>query len=407
MARLVRGFYGFGMRYALALFAVAVAAAPSMALPATQFERTPAETLTNDSAERWVHFELTPANHIRFAMKIAGRPATALLDTGVSHSMVSTGFARDARLKIERRGTAAALGGEVALGWTRVARLSLGGLHVTERAMALLDLSQVQAGDGRPVDALIGADLLGPHALDIDFEHRRFRLLPTGAEPFAGTRAPLSRNADGLYVTEARLGRETLRAVMIDTGDGTSISVTRDQWRSARLPRRTLTSTISYGLAGPVEAGLTVTDALRLGEATPAESELRIEGQAFADRTGIPSRIGTGFLRRFRVLLDPAAGRLLLEPAGAAAEGPPRSTSGLLLSYDTRRLRVLHVMRGSPAARSGWRKGEQICQVDGAPVREIANGAADLGWAADTPGRTVRLELCDGSQRTLTLARFY
>lgn len=394
------------MRPALALIAAVLAVALPTPLPAAA-RHAPAETLAKDSAERWVPFELTPANHLRFAMRIEGRTASALLDTGVTHSILDTRFARQARLRTERRGSADALGGEVALGWTRVSRLSLGGLRGTGHDMALLDLSQVRTGDGRPVDALVGADLLGDHALDIDFEHRRFRLLPSGAEPFAGARAPLSRRSDGLYVTEARLGRATLRPLLVDTGDGTSISVTRDQWLAARLPRHRLTSTISYGLAGPVEAALTVTDALRLGDAAPADLELRIEGKAFADRTGIPSRIGVGFLQRFRVLLDPTAGRLLLGRPEAAADAPPRSTSGLLLSYDSNRLRVLHVMRGSPAAQAGWRPGEQICQVEGAPVQESASGAADLAWAAGTPGRTIHLGLCDGTDRKLVLARFY
>ncbi|MCG7349556.1 aspartyl protease family protein [Sphingomonas sp. ACRSK] len=392
------------MRIALALLAAALAVSP---VPAAQVPRTAVETLAKDSAERWVPFELTPANHIRFAMKIEGRPASALLDTGVTHSILDTGFARAARLKTEARGTAAAIGGDLPLGWAKVSRLSLGGLRSTERLMALLDLSQVQTGDGRPVDALIGADLLGPHALDIDFASRRFRLLPSGAAPFPGARAPLSRGPDGLYVTQARLGRASLRPVMIDTGDGTSVSVTRAQWRTARLPQRPLTSTISYGLAGPVEAGLTVTDALRLGDAPAAAVELRIEGKDFADRTGIPSRIGVGFLQRFRVLLDPSAGHLLLAPIEGIAAGPPRSTSGLLLGYANNRLSVLHVMRGSPAAKAGWRQGEQICQVDGAPIRETAPSPADLAWAADTPGRKLRLGLCDGTDRTLTLAKFY
>jgi predicted aspartyl protease len=392
------------MRIALALFAAALAVSP---LAASQAPRSAVETLARDSAERWVPFQLTPANHIRFAMKIEGRPASALLDTGVSHSIVSTAFARTARLKPQRRGTASALGGDMAIGWTRVERLSIAGLRSTGRAMAMLDLSEVQTGDGLPVDALIGADLLLPYALDIDFEQRRFRLLPSGAQPFAGAHAPLSRNPDGLYVTEARLGRQSLRPVMVDTGDGTSVSVTTDQWRTARLPRRPLTSTVSYGLAGPVEADLTVTDAVRVGDTAAPEVELRIEGKDFVDRTGIPSRIGVGFLQRFRVLLDPGAGRLLLARAGGEASAPPRSTSGLLLGYEHNRLSVLHVMRGSPAARAGWRPGEEICQIDGAPVRETAAGAADLSWSADLPGRKVRLGLCDGTDRTLTLAKFY
>lgn len=64
-------------------------------------------------------------------------------------------------------------------------------------------------------------------------------------------------------------------------------------------------------------------------------------------------------------------------------------------------------MAGSPAAKAGWKADELICQVDGQAVALTPDGGVDVRWGTDAPGRVVRLTLCDGATRTLTLARFY
>jgi predicted metalloprotease with PDZ domain len=114
----------------------------------------------------------------------------------------------------------------------------------------------------------------------------------------------------------------------------------------------------------------------------------------------VAGRIGSGFLRRYRVLLDPSAGQMLLSPGPEADAPPVRSTSGLLVERQADALVVLHVMKGGPADSAGWRAGERICSVDG-----VTPPGGD--WPAGTPGRTVALGLCGGETRALTLAAFY
>jgi C-terminal processing protease CtpA/Prc len=77
-----------------------------------------------------------------------------------------------------------------------------------------------------------------------------------------------------------------------------------------------------------------------------------------------------------------------------------------VLEAEPGKLEVVYVMRNSPAASAGWRAGERICAVDGAPLPPHAALPAD-DWPQGMPGRTVRLKMCDGVERTLTLRRFY
>ena len=122
----------------------------------------------------------------------------------------------------------------------------------------------------------------------------------------------------------------------------------------------------------------------------------------FSETIGMNGRIGNGLLRRFHVLIDAHAGRIVLSPNGEAIAPPVRSTSGLLVERGRDRMTVIHVMRASPAAVAGWRDGDQICRIDGRAVDRST--ASD--WQVGTPGRIVRLTLCSGEARALTLRSF-
>ncbi|PAX08805.1 aspartyl protease family protein [Sphingomonas lenta] len=381
------------------------AAVPSQTAPrpAGQYALAP------DAEARWVPFELTPANQIRFDAAVDGRPASAILDTGVSSSVLSRSFAGLDPKRVRADGKATAIGGAVAVGWTPTARVEIGPLTRTGGGLTVATLPAIATGSERRVDLLVGADMLRAHALEIDGERRRFRLLPSGRLPFTGPTAPLTVSPSrGVYESEIRLNGRRVRPMIVDTGDGSAMTVTRPEWQAARTGALPMTSAVSYGLAGPAVSGLAVMPRLELGELAARDVEMRIEEPGgFSQRVGAAGRIGAGFLGRYRVLLDPGAGRMVLVPGPNSGAPPVRSTSGLLLGVLPDRLRVLHVMRGGPAAASGWKDGETICSVDG--VR-VAPGYAALPlarWTAGEPGRVVRLVTCGGAERTLTLRRFY
>ncbi|PZO77846.1 MAG: hypothetical protein DI632_07940 [Sphingomonas hengshuiensis] len=370
-----------------------------------------AQTLSGDAEVRWVPFTLTAANHLRFAMTVDGVPAQALLDTGLNHSAVSRDFARRAKLTIDPKGAASgvALGGAIRVDWAATKSIAFGALSRSGGRVAVIDLPQLLASASGDAEVLVGTDLIAPNALDIDFANRRFRLLPSGRMPFAGTKVPMTfQAANGLYLTEAMVGKRRIRPLMVDTGDGGSLSIARSQWRPAEIGGARVTSTIAFGAGGVVDAGLTVTDAVTLGGRATGPIELRIEGDGgFARQVRIAGRVGTGLLLRYRVLLDPTAGQMVIAPNPESPPPPLKSTSGLLLGYDRARLRVLHVMAGGPAARAGWKADELICAVDGQPIAPTSGSTIDVRWGTDKPGRVVRLSLCDGTERTLTLANFY
>ncbi|HVF95574.1 MAG TPA: hypothetical protein VM900_14780 [Sphingomonas sp.] len=366
-------------------------------------------TLSADAESQWVPFDLTPGNQIRFTMTVDGKSTVAVLDTGVSFSVLAEHAAAVDPARVRRGGSATAIGGAVALGWMPTGAVTIGGLTRHGGGVSVAALPASATGSATPVDMLVGRDFTGGQALDIDYAQRRFRLIPSGRMPFQGEVAPLSISPTRrIYESAITLGDRRLSPVVVDTGDGSAITVSTPSWQAAGMAGLASTTTISFGLAGSTISTLTVVPRFELGTLTARNVELRVEpAGGFSQTIGVVGRIGSGFLQHYRVLLDPTAGRMVLSP-GTTADAPPlRSTSGVLLGIRPDRLRVLHVMRNSPAATAGWRDGDEICSINGSAIAGNYATSTLAAWSIGAPGTVVDLRLCDGTQRDLTLRNFY
>ncbi|HEX8555205.1 MAG TPA: aspartyl protease family protein [Sphingomonas sp.] len=387
----------------LILAALLIAASPTPA------DREGQVALAIDSEARWVPFTLTPGNQIRFDAVLDGRPVGAILDTGVSQTVLARASAAVAPARLRPDGEATAIGGRVAIEWMPTAELSFGGLTRTGGGVIVTTLPALATGGADAIDLLVGRDLLGDAALDIDYAARRFRLLPTGRIPFRGAIVPLRISPERhVYESELTIGGHRLAPVIVDTGDGAAVTLTRADWARAAPAGVATTSAIAYGLGGAAVSDLGVVPALSLGLLAARDVEVRVEREGgFSAAIGVAGRIGSGLLQRYRVLLDPRAGRMVLS-ADAAADAPAiRSTSGLLVGVLADRLRVIHVMRGGPGEAGGWRAGDTICAVDGRSIAYDYAASPIARWSVATPGTAVRLHDCTGRERTLTTRAFY
>ncbi|TPG38634.1 hypothetical protein EAH79_16080 [Sphingomonas koreensis] len=370
----------------------------------------PVAQLATDSARRWVPFTLTPGNQVRFTATFDGKPVAAILDTGLSYSVLSRDYVRKTGLKVTQQGDATVIGGVVPIGWAATASLAVGGLSRRGGEIVVADVPAMAGGGGDPIDLLIGPDLLADYALDVDYPNSRFRLLPSGQLPFRGDSAPLRISpATHIYLTDGALGGHPLHPLVVDTGDGSMLTLSHAAWVVARPdPPPPMTSASAYGLGGPVVTGLAIVPDLTLGDLDARQIEVRIEPPGgFSEAVGAQGRIGTGLLQRYRVLLDPGAKRMVFAPGPLADQPPIRSTSGLLLGFEGDRLRIMHVMRRSPAAADGWKPGETICSVDGEAIPPDYADRPISHWSVGAPGEKVTLGMCDGASRALTLRNFY
>ena len=392
------------MRYFLPLLIVLVAATepPNLRDPGTV-------TLSPDAEAAWVPFDLTPGNQIRFRLTLDGRTLIAVLDTGVSDTVLAKRSPAADPKRVKGSGSATAIGGVVPIGWLPTSTLTIGGLTRRGGGVAVAELPALATGSATAVDMLVGRDLTAGQALDIDYANHRFRLIPSGRLPFRGASAPLRISPQRqLYETAISIGTQRLSPIVVDTGDGSSVTLSTDAWRGVAPLAGATTTAVSFGLAGPTVNQLAILPDVRVGENVGRDSEVRIEPpNGFSQTIGVAGRIGSGFLQHYRVLLDPGAGRMVLSPLPGADTPPLRSTSGLLLGIEPGRLKVLHVMRNSPAQADGWHDGDLICTIRGTPIPADYVTSPLAAWSVGTPGTSVALGLCDGATRTLTLRTFY
>ncbi|RSY52574.1 hypothetical protein DAH72_23810, partial [Sphingomonas koreensis] len=133
-------------------------------------------------------------------------------------------------------GRADATGDSGALSWGAIERIEVGGLVRTGGRIAIIDTDPRVTGPA-PVDLFIGADLLAAHALEIDYDTQRFRLLPSGRMPFRGTTAPLRlAGPAGLYLSVIDLGGRRIPSMKIYTHDRSMATIPRPSWPDIAPP---------------------------------------------------------------------------------------------------------------------------------------------------------------------------
>jgi C-terminal processing protease CtpA/Prc len=151
------------------------------------------------------------------------------------------------------------------------------------------------------------------------------------------------------------------------------------------------------GSSGAMQAVLRG-EALKLGGESLREPILVLSASTsglFSDKSHA-GLLGMDVLRRFKLTLDPARKRLILEKNAAFPEPFDYDASGLHVQSQGADLTTLEVRRvrpGSPGAEAGILAGDVILAVDGRPIAEI------------TPFGVRRLFRKDGKQYALSILR--
>jgi predicted metalloprotease with PDZ domain len=118
------------------------------------------------------------------------------------------------------------------------------------------------------------------------------------------------------------------------------------------------------------------------------------------------ANVGIQIFRQFRITLDLGNDRLWLQRNGKPAEFS-RDRTGLFTLLENDHLNVLHVSPGSPAAKAGLKKGDQLTAVGGVRVGPGFFDGPQTNWSRGVPGTKVAVTKADGAVVTLTLADYF
>ena len=390
------------LAFALTLGLTTQAAAQDASLPRLSRELPEQFTALPDARAAWVAARPTGYAQMVLPVLLDGVPVNAVIDTGAPFSVIDEEYAFEHSYGV-RPAAATAPGARPLPASVPIRSLRFGG---AERAGGRLYVSRLSSFGlfGLDVPVILGNDFLACCALELDYEHGRGRMMPSGARPIAGVEVAIGlAPGKDYYFTAVGLGGKSIDSVMIDTGGSGSLSLSAASWAAAAMPPPP-SSIKLLTVSGPRVAGRTQIDALMLGATVVRGVGTTVlpDDVGLLDASRAKGLIGAGLLQRFHVLIDIGAKRMILGARDVPMGPDAKNTSGMQLARDGDADLVMHVLRNSPAERAGIKTGDRICAINGKPVAQSPNG-----WGSGMPGEMWALTLCDARSITLTLAEFY
>jgi hypothetical protein len=357
----------------------------------------------------WRPLEVGTGDTLIAPAMVSGMAIEAVLDSGSGASMISKPLAaRLGMTNLEPR-RINGLGGKAEVGLVHDVEVVLGGQARVLPFAVVADLGAISAAFGRPVDMLLGADVLAGGCVALDFATKRFAFEKPGSfKPGPEWTALALGNGTRkeLFVLASVSGLEPV-ALMLDFGSSSALMLSSAYVAAHSLLAGKITSTAALGGVEGVQIVKTFTaDKVGLGTlqvaSVPALAHDRWTSESTVGNIGMP------LLGQFDIVLDLSQGRLWLRPISKQARLPMlKDRSGLGLAASPADLTVVHVATGSPAARSGWAAGERIVKVNGHAIDESYTRGSLWQWRYGAAGARISLELADGTTRMLTLADYY
>jgi len=328
-----------------------------------------------------IPFELAP-RHIIVKVRVNdSRPLSFVLDTGANAAIVRMATAQQLGLSLQGSVNTGGAGGGTQVGQrVRDATWSLVGLEGFAQPVRLaLPLPALPSRLGRDIDGIIGGEFIKEFVLELDYQARTIVLHDRRRFRYAGPgqTLPLEITSNGHPVVKAAVtpldGKPIEHRFLLDTGSGGALVLHSPFVREHDLLGSQVRTIRAIGMAGA--GGRTVgrigrVETLRIGSFTIARPLTLFSEDtagAFADRSAA-GNIGAQITNRFRMFLDYAGRRIILEPSPALDEPFDRAFSGIALQAEGpayRIFRVMEVLEDSPATEAGIQEGDVITSIDG------------------------------------------
>ncbi|HEX2121713.1 MAG TPA: aspartyl protease family protein [Thermoanaerobaculia bacterium] len=320
-------------------------------------------------------------NRVHIPVSVNGSaPGSFILDTGAARSPLDTDFAEIAGVGVTGRTRVMGAGGSENVQVATPMTLAFAGLTVRTRRVPLIQFDAISLRIGRPLDGILGYEVLQRYVVEIDYEgravafHDRKRYQP----PAGAVRLPIGFNRGRVPVADVRIslpgGRTVTARVLVDTGAGGSLGLNRAFAKKHRIELENAIAMHGYGVGGGTRGRSGRLAAVELAGfrfERPVVSVFDTTHGALA-RSSIDGVLGGEILRRFTVIIDYARKQLLLVPNASLHEPFEQTATGvMLMARDTAfDAIVIHdLLAGAPAEEAGLRVGDELRAIDGRAVK--------------------------------------
>lgn len=335
---------------------------------------------------------------------LAGRPITALLDSGASRSVLDRSWAASAGLVLSSGQQLAGLTASVDAQIARPVTVRIGDTMLPPISPAVLDLARLSAAARTRIDLVLGQEAFLHNRVEIDPDRMRVRFSPRQAPTAGENWHHLVRTGDKLFCVEIELGRGLRAPAVVDLGSSIPLYAARAFVdKVSMLEGRPHSTSASVGVEGLSVSIVTRLPGLKIGRHQLTDVPLSIPQRWNLDA---PIVIGAPLLWRFHAILDFGARRLRLHPTAAFDAPFVADRSGLHVVAGPDCLEIIHISPGSPAAASGLEVGDSIVTVDDEPITARFL-AANRNLGRRPTGRSYRIGVRGKPPHLLTLADYY
>jgi predicted aspartyl protease len=244
-----------------------------------------------------------------------------------------------------------------------------------EECVVCCDSAIVAQMSGRNIEGTVGMPLFLAKVVQLDFDHRRIRILPATTSPSSDWGQPInvSFNEGKLPTIDVELPGGVKSTCIVDTGCDGTISLS-----SELFAKLVATQKIIPREDGTVfqANGIKVIHVGRLASAKIGDFE---NASLEVDDGGKLNSIGLQYLRRFLVTLDLGRKQIYLKK-GAKFDEPDKEPAvriGLLRKNEM--TIVGSVGRNGPGERAGIQLNDELVSVGGEPVR--GKPTAEIRWS--------------------------
>lgn len=311
-----------------------------------------------------------------------------IFDTGASTTVISQRKAKKLSLASDGFTPVRSKQGPSLAYYSRNNQLWMGHLALERIRVVHLPLTHLEEALDKPVDGIIGHDLLKHYVVQVNYDTRTIDLYdPQSFAPPAGYYAYPFEIISGRPYIEGTLmlhDGDTLRGrFQVDNGSGASITLYSPTVEKHELTEKIGRTRLVYtmGFSGIIDrnhAGRL--RSLDLGWCQMTNVPIRLNCSVYykkAFRDGI-GHIGNKLLKRFNIVFDYVRGISYWKPNRSFNREFQAAYSGLVLKHDSRKEKVIirHVFDDSPAADAGFTKNDEIVMVDevrmvGRPSEEV------------------------------------
>ena len=386
-------------------------------------QRHPAESVNQPrwrftSGDSALAIPLENDNNILF-MRVSvngSRPLRFIFDTGASVSVINSELITELKLKVEGQASGTATGGAIQVGLVNGVSLKVAGAEVANQIVATMSLDKMPCVE---FDGVIGYDFINQFIVEIDYPKSLINLYNPRTYVYSGQGkiVPLLIAGRRIPLAVANIflegGRSVVGQLEIDTGGDSAFVIDSPFVKKHGLMRSLSTSLKGTGVGAGGEQKRVVgrVKRVQLGPFTLDKPVVNLEEDTEDSRDGKEGDgiVGGEVLRRFKVILDYAHQRMILEPNAGFKEPYEVGMSGIGFGSseeDCKVSKVQEVEPNSPASAAGLQVGDIITAIDNRAINDIPSNDFEQLWKQN--GKEIRLTIKRGTEileKTIILRR--